>query len=87
MSVLYKRWKKHNETQLTKNKMDLNIRKMTNHPPSPSMAQKNKLPFSMAIGNDELKHECFPKLLRSLEVFSQTLAHGYSKNEIRYGNR
>ena len=23
------------ETQLTKNKMDLNIRKMTNHPPSP----------------------------------------------------
>ena len=26
---------KYNEIQLTKNKMDLNIRKMTNHPPSP----------------------------------------------------
>ena len=26
---------KYNEIQLTKNKMDLNIPKMTNHPPSP----------------------------------------------------
>ena len=30
----YKKWKKHNEIQLTKNNMDLNNRKMTNHPPS-----------------------------------------------------
>ena len=35
MIILYKKWKKYNEIQLTKNKMDLNIRKMTNHPPSP----------------------------------------------------
>ena len=35
MVVFYKKWKKYNEIQLTKNKMDLNIRKMTNHPPSP----------------------------------------------------
>ena len=35
MVIFYKKWKKYNETQLTKNKMDLNIRKMTNHPPSP----------------------------------------------------
>ena len=34
MVILYKKWKKYNEIQLTKNKMDLNIRKMTNHPPS-----------------------------------------------------
>ena len=27
--------KKHNETQLTKNKMDLNNRKIKNYPPSP----------------------------------------------------
>ena len=27
--------KKNNEIQLTKNKMDLNHRKITNHPPSP----------------------------------------------------
>ena len=35
MVIFYNKWKKYNETQLTKNKMDLNIRKMTNHPPSP----------------------------------------------------
>ena len=33
--IFYKKWKKSNEIQLTTNKMDLNIRKMTNHPPSP----------------------------------------------------
>ena len=34
--VIFYKWKKYNEIQLTKNKMDLNIRKMTNHPPSPA---------------------------------------------------
>ena len=33
--ALYKLWKKYNEIQLTNNKMDLNFRKMTIHPPSP----------------------------------------------------
>ena len=32
--------KKNNEIQLTKNKMDLNNRKMTNHPPSPAIIYK-----------------------------------------------
>ena len=36
MVIFNKKWKKYNEIQLTKSKMDLNIRKMTNHPPSPS---------------------------------------------------
>ena len=31
--VFYKIWEKYNEIQLTKNKMDLNNGKMTNHPP------------------------------------------------------
>ena len=35
MVIFYKKWEKYNETQLTKNKIDLNIRKITNHPPSP----------------------------------------------------
>ena len=35
MVIFYKIWKKYDEIQLTKNKMDLNNRKMTNHPPSP----------------------------------------------------
>ena len=36
MVISYKKWKKHNKIQLTKNKMELNNRKMTNHPPSPA---------------------------------------------------
>ena len=38
MVIFYKKWKKYNEIQLTKIKMDLNIRKMTNHPPYPKVA-------------------------------------------------
>ena len=33
--IFYKKWKMYNEIQSTKNKMDLNNRKMTNHSPSP----------------------------------------------------
>ena len=40
MEIFYKKWKKYNDIQLTKNKMDLNIRKMTNHPPSPDLVMK-----------------------------------------------
>ena len=46
MVIFYKKWKKSNEIQLTKSKMDLNIRKMTNHPPSPAHWQK-------AVGNEK----------------------------------
>ena len=35
MVIFYKKWKKYNEIQLTKYKMNLNNRKMTNHPTSP----------------------------------------------------
>ena len=41
MVTFHKKWKKYNEIQLTKNKMDLNIRKMTNHPPSPVSSRTN----------------------------------------------
>ena len=34
MVIFYNKWKNHNEIQLTKTKMDLNIRKMTQHRPS-----------------------------------------------------
>ena len=37
----YKIWKKYNEIQLPKNKMDLNNRKMTNHPLSPEWMRIN----------------------------------------------
>ena len=40
MVLFYKKWKKYNKIQLTKNKMDLNIRKMTNHPPSSGYSLK-----------------------------------------------
>ena len=36
---------KYKEIQLTKNKMDLNNRKMTNHPPSPVISDKIKYIF------------------------------------------
>ena len=47
MVIFYKKYKKYNEIQLTKNKMDLNIRKIINHPPYPGNAQipmKNIIP-------------------------------------------
>ena len=31
MVIFYTKWKKYNEIQMIKNKMDLNNRKMTNH--------------------------------------------------------
>ena len=37
MVIFYKKWKKYYEIKLTKNIMDLNIQKMTNHPPSPDI--------------------------------------------------
>ena len=40
MVIFFRKLKKYNEIQLTKNKMDLNIRKMTNHPPSPAVARE-----------------------------------------------
>ena len=43
MAIFYKKWKKYNEVQLTKNKIDLNIRKMTNHPPSPEAIKLNNI--------------------------------------------
>ena len=43
MVIFYKKWKKYNEIQLTKNKMDLNIRKITNHPPSPEVRRNRTL--------------------------------------------
>ena len=50
MVIFYKKWKKYDEIQLTKNKMDLNIRKMTNHPPSPVppfLSQYNNNKYNM----------------------------------------
>ena len=35
MVTFYKKWKKYNEIQLIKTKIDLNIQKITNRPPSP----------------------------------------------------
>ena len=34
MEIFYKKWKKYNEIQLTKNERNPNIRKITNHPSS-----------------------------------------------------
>ena len=68
MVIFYKKWKKNNEIQLTKNKMDLNNRKITNHPP-------RKKASTIQYG--------YKKFGTSARVFSQTLAHGNSNNKIR----
>ena len=58
MVIFYKKWKKYNEIQLTKNKMDLNIRKMTNHPPSPDEISKGSIkPVDSHVTSVKLKTE------------------------------
>ena len=47
--------KKYNEIQLTKNKMDLNIRKITNYLPSPGYCGLNS---SCCICEDQLSPDC-----------------------------
>ena len=46
MVIFYKKWKKYYETKLTKNKIYLNIRKITNHPPFPVNILKQKKKFN-----------------------------------------
>ena len=50
--------KKKNEIQLTKNKMDLNNRKMTNHPPSPEM--KNAVNNFSAVYDERQNFQKMP---------------------------
>ena len=45
MVIVYKKWKKYNEIQLTKNKMDLNIRKMTKNQPSPELLNNQRINY------------------------------------------
>ena len=54
--LFYKIWKKYNEIQLTKNKIDLNDRKMKNHPPSPGGPEQSKIKdyTGLAIARDYL---------------------------------
>ena len=40
MVVFCRKWKKYNVNKVTKNRMDLNNRKMKNYPPSPYLVNK-----------------------------------------------
>ena len=60
MVIFFKKWKKYNKIQLTKNKMDLNNRKMTNHPPSRQESEKQ---VWFWIVENEFLHHCCPKYL------------------------
>ena len=42
MIIFYKKWKKYNEIQLTKKKMDLNNRKIPYYPPSPAYSETDQ---------------------------------------------
>ena len=43
MVIFYKKWKKYNEIQLIKNKIDLNIQKIFIHPPPGRSRIRNSL--------------------------------------------
>ena len=47
MVIFYKKWKKYNEIQLTKNKMDLNNRKLKIIHPPPS---EESHPVTVSLG-------------------------------------
>ena len=62
MVIFYKKWKKYNNIQLTKNKICLNNRKMKNHRPSP--AQINKKQNGLEQSKKE-KPSTFPRIKNS----------------------
>ena len=53
MVIFYWKWKKYNKIQLTKNKIDLNNRKMKNHPPTTRTADVNLFAQFRIEGEDE----------------------------------
>ena len=57
MVKFYKKWKKDNEIQLTKSKMDLNNRKMTNHPPSPVTQYMSSVNINYPTSSQYIKVE------------------------------
>ena len=50
MVIVYKKWKKYNEILLTKNKMDLNNQKITNHPPFPDTTYRVDIVIESSLG-------------------------------------
>ena len=77
MVIFYKKWKKYNEIQMTKNKMDLNIRKMTNHPPSPGTSIQ---PILKSNSTSFMFHNIFSEM-KGKNVIHWEGAHG------EWGNR
>ena len=58
MVIFYMKWKKYDEIQLTKNNMDLHIRNMTNHPPSPGY-KRDIQSETTAVGSDNRQENFF----------------------------
>ena len=77
MVIFYKKWKYDNEIQLKKNKMDLNIRKMTNHPPSPDSKYGNRDRMHVILNGEPLEEvDCFKYLA------SQVAADGGCERDV-----
>ena len=87
MVIFYKKWKKYNEKiQLTKCKMDLNIRKITNHLPSPRSSGGNDVllyPFYIGSRAQHNKaklmhgHEGLNSFIYRLIVIYNSCKHRY----------
>ena len=74
MVIFYKKWKKYNEIQLTKNKMDLNIRKMTNHPPSPGDGKKRASTDGGVFDSALNSHNCSETKLKKADDYLRNSA-------------
>ena len=97
--LFYKIWKTYNEIQSTTNKMDLNNRKITNHPPSPVQRVENNNNIIIIILSFDLNDHLVSRKRQvpysmakvngrtHARVFSQTFAHGNNNNEISQRNR
>ena len=58
MVIFYKKWKNYNKIQLTKNKMNLNNRKMINHPPSTDEKKEKEKCFFKLKTFDIIMSKC-----------------------------
>ena len=78
MVIIYKKWKKYNEILLTKTKMDLNIPKTTNHPPSRQSSLEVLVYKCLTISSFSLRIHIVHLYLHCRKKAS-TIQHGYSK--------
>ena len=82
MVIFYKKWKKCNEIQLTKNKTDLNIRKITNHPSSLVLSPEQGKKQTESIKHGKKSTKCIPKSLPHSLVLPAYTFRGFNTTSL-----